>query len=45
MICSHDKETFIIKNKNTALIFSAQGTWDIVHVNANLIIQGNYEGL
>ncbi|MFQ3297953.1 MAG: AraC family chitin signaling transcriptional activator, partial [Polaribacter sp.] len=45
LFCGHDEGTFIIKNRKAALIFNAQGTWDFVRVNANLIIQGNYDGL
>jgi len=45
LFCGHSAGTFIIKNRKAELIFNGQGTWDFVGVNANLIIQGNYDGL
>lgn len=47
LFCGHDSGTFVVENKSVKLISDALGTWDIkpVNQNANLLIQGNYDGL
>ncbi|MFY9242406.1 MAG: triple tyrosine motif-containing protein [Polaribacter sp.] len=45
LFCGHDSGTFIIKGKQAESIFRNQGTWEILKINENTIIQGCYEGL
>ncbi len=47
LFCGHNSGTFIVKDNKANLISDILGTWDIKPVldNANLLIQGNYEGL
>lgn len=47
LFCGHNDGTFIIQNEKAFKIASQLGTWDIQPIpgNANLLLQGNYEGL
>jgi len=45
LFCGHHIGTFIIRNGRANLVANIQGTWDIVALDENTAIQGNYNGL
>ncbi|OEK08975.1 LuxR family transcriptional regulator [Flavivirga aquatica] len=47
LFCGHNKGTYIVENKKIKEVANIQGTWKIKPIkdHANLLIQGNYNGL
>lgn len=45
LFCGHDSGTFIVNKKAVTKIANIPGTWNILPINNNLLLQGNYDGL
>ncbi|PWG04966.1 helix-turn-helix and ligand-binding sensor domain-containing protein [Polaribacter aquimarinus] len=45
LFCGHNSGTFIINNNKADNIFSKEGTWTILKIDNNTILQGCYDGL
>lgn len=45
LFCGHDLGTFIIDKNRAQLAIDVQGTWNIIPINENVLLQGNYNGL
>lgn len=45
LFCGHDSGTFLIHNNTAKIIFNNQGTWDLIKIDKNTILQGSYDGL
>ncbi|APZ46221.1 LuxR family transcriptional regulator [Polaribacter reichenbachii] len=45
LFCGHDSGTFIVENKKARNIFNNTGTWQLIKIDDNTILQGCYKGL
>uniref|UniRef100_UPI0040482928 triple tyrosine motif-containing protein n=1 Tax=Mariniflexile sp. TaxID=1979402 RepID=UPI0040482928 len=45
LFCGHDSGTFVVNNGAVTKIADIQGTWNVLPINNNLLLQGNYDGL
>ncbi len=45
LFCGHDSGTFIVNKEGVNKIASVQGTWNVLPIDNNLLLQGNYDGL
>ncbi|MCV6629435.1 MAG: LuxR C-terminal-related transcriptional regulator [Flavobacteriaceae bacterium] len=45
LFCGHDLGTFIIDNKKIKQYIAIAGTWKLLRINKNSLLQGNYTGL
>lgn len=45
LFCGHDSGTFLVEDDKALNIFNNQGTWDVIKIDDNTILQGSYDGL
>ena len=45
LFCGHDSGTLVVKNNSVSKIAGIQGTWNVLPISDNLLLQGNYDGL
>ncbi len=45
LFCGHDSGTFIIDNFKAKNIFKDKGTWTLIKINKDTILQGSYDGI
>jgi len=45
LFCGHTSGTFLVDKNKSTLIFDKQGTWKVIKIDDNTIIQGCYDGL
>ena len=45
LFCGHDSGTFIVNKSTVTKIADIHGTWNVLPINNNMLLQGNYDGL
>ena len=45
LFCNHNSGTFVIKENKATSIFNKKGTWKLLKIDDNTILQGCYDGL
>jgi ligand-binding sensor domain-containing protein/DNA-binding CsgD family transcriptional regulator len=45
LFCNHDSGTYVIKGDKAISIFNKKGTWKLLKIDDNTILQGYYDGL
>lgn len=45
LFCGHNLGTFVVKNTSAELVIDIEGTWNIIPIRKNMLLQGSYKGL